>query len=231
MIRAVLFDVGGPLDLEIRYEDAIDADIRKGLNREGFELTDEAWLAANQFAVDSFSPNAYRSVIWQLSGNDVTAPKRIYEWMERQAHERSLFDLRPGIGDVLEALKARGLKLGLAANQPARALQHLADHNIGHYFGNEGISAVYGLRKPDVRLFLRACEDLDVQPADCIMVGDRIDNDIVPPKLLGMKTVLLRTGRHLKQQPRSWDEIADREVHDSAGILAAVLELVESSSR
>ena len=82
-------------------------------------------------------------------------------------------------------------------------------------------------RKPDVRLFVRVCEDLGVDPADCIMVGDRIDNDVVPAKLLGMRTVLIRTGRHREQMPRSWDERPDFEVEDAAGILLAVETLVD----
>ena len=61
-----------------------------------------------------------------------------------------------------------------------------------------------------------------MDPAECIMVGDRIDNDVVPAKLLGMRTVLIRTGRHREQQPRSWDEIPDFEVEDVTGILRAV---------
>jgi hypothetical protein len=78
---------------------------------------------------------------------------RIHDWMEDRAHTRSLFELRPGIADVLERLRQRGLKLGLAANQPMRALEDLNRHGIGHYFANRGISAVYGFKKPDVRLF------------------------------------------------------------------------------
>lgn len=70
------------------------------------------------------------------------------------------------------------------------------------------------MRTPDVRLFLRACEDLGVTPDDCMMVGDRVDNDIVPARLPGMRSVLFRTGRHAAQQPRSWEVRADAEVRD-----------------
>lgn len=142
--------------------------------------------------------------------------------MEEQAGQRDLFELRPGIAEVLESLSSRGLKLGLAANQPAKALRLLSEIGIGHYFGNPGVSAVYGLRKPDVRLFLRACEDLEADPSECIMVGDRIDNDIVPAKLLGMRTVRIKAGRHRDQRPRSWDETPDAEVEDADGILSAI---------
>jgi putative hydrolase of the HAD superfamily len=228
VIRAVLFDVGGPLDLEIAFEAAIDADIREGLAREGIRVDEDGWLAANRSAVDSFAPNVYRTLIWRLTGGNADACERVQEWMEERSHARDLFELRPGIDDVLEALKQHGLKLGLAANQPTTVLKRLEQNGIGHYFEVLGITGVYGFRKPDVRLFLRACEDLGARPEECVMVGDRIDNDIVPAKLLGMRTVLLRTGRHATQQPRSWDEVPDAEVLDAPGILRAIESMIGS---
>lgn len=227
MIRAVIFDIGGPIDLETAFEAAMDNDIKAGLEQAGFSVTDEAWLAAERHAVDVFAPDFYRSLIWTITGGDELASKRIYAWVHEQGHKRDLFELRPGIDDVLRAVRARGLKLGLAANQPLRAIASLEQHGVGHHFVNQGISGVYGFRKPDVRLFLRTCEDLEVAPTEGIMVGDRIDNDVAPAKLLGMRTIRIRTGRHCNQQPRSWDELPDREVDDAKGILKAIIELVE----
>jgi HAD superfamily hydrolase (TIGR01549 family) len=229
MIRAVIFDIGGPLDLEIEFEASINADIRAALENEGCMVDDDAWAAANRQAVETCAPSLYRSVIWQLSDGDLEKSLRIYDWMEARAAERNLFELRPGIGEVLERLRQRGLKLGLAANQPLGAMANLAKHGIGAYFANPGISAVYGFKKPDVRLFLRACEDLGVDPRECVMVGDRIDNDVAPAKLLGMRTVLIRTGRHREQRARSWDELPDIEVEDAAGILKAVIQLLDEA--
>jgi HAD superfamily hydrolase (TIGR01549 family) len=230
VIRAVIFDVGGPLDLEFEFEAAIDVDIRAGLEREGFVVDDASWNAANRRAVETCAPSLYRSVIWQLTHGDIEPSLRIYDWMQERAAQRDLFELRPGITAVLEALSSRGLLLGLAANQHASALQNLDKHGIGGYFKNPGVSGVYGFRKPDVRLFLKACDDLGVLPADCIMVGDRIDNDIVPAKLLGMRTVLFRTGRHREQQPRSWDERPDAEVSEVNGLLVAIETLLEDGA-
>jgi putative hydrolase of the HAD superfamily len=229
MIRAVIFDIGGPLDLEDAFEVAIDADIRAGLERERIQVSDADWQRANRGAVETCAPSVYRSVIWRLTGGDLEKSLRVYHWMQDRASKRDLFELRPGIVEVLDALKACRLRLGLAANQPLRALESLAKQGIRHYFENDGISAVYGHRKPDIRLFLQACQDLAVEPAECIMVGDRIDNDIAPAKLLGMRTVLIRTGRHREQRPRSWDERPDAEVMDAAGILKATETMLDST--
>ncbi len=134
---------------------------------------------------------------------------------ERQ-QRRGGIELRPGIGDLIRNLYERGMKLGLAANQPARVIDELDGFGLGQYFSHREVSGHHGYRKPDTRLFLRACADLDVEPDECIMVGDRIDNDIFPAKLLGMGTVLFRTGRHIEQQPRSLSEIPDEVVHSTA---------------
>ena len=222
MIRAVLFDVGGPLDTEVRHEAAINADIRAALAHEGFEVDDAAYAAAEQYAVATFAPNAYGAIIWNLTRGDASASARVWQWTASQSGQRDVFDLREGIGEVLESIRVRGLKLGLAANQPMAVVEKLAKHGIGHNFESWGISGVHGYRKPDVRLFLRACEDLNVAPDQCIMVGDRIDCDIVPANLLGMRTVRLITGRHRDQEPGSWDELPDHEVEDAAGILSAI---------
>ncbi len=55
------------------------------------------------------------------------------------------------------------------------------------------------------------------------MVGDRIDNDVAPANALGMYTILFRTGRHIDQQPRCLDDLADAEVRDVAGLEDAIL--------
>jgi HAD superfamily hydrolase (TIGR01509 family) len=129
------------------------------------------------------------------------------------------------MAELLAELRAQGMRLGLAANQPAAVLQRLDRHGMGRYFDHREVSGTLGLQKPDPRLFLSACEALGVPPAACLMLGDRIDNDIAPARSLGMRTVLLRTGRHRAQQPRTWLECADAEATDTAGVRSALRRL------
>lgn len=207
-IRAVLWDVGGPLDTEVEAERHIDEQIQELVMKAGVTVTSDSYAEANQWAVESFAPNAYRAVVWRLCAGDQDLVASLGElWF---AHRE--FQLRPGIGDVLARLQHRGTLLGLAANQPSRIIAVLDELGVGQYFTHRGVSGHHGYRKPDVRLFLRACENLGIEPEECVMVGDRIDNDIVPAKLLGMRTVLFRTGRHIGQQPRSIDELPNFEV-------------------
>jgi HAD superfamily hydrolase (TIGR01549 family) len=163
-------------------------------------------------------PNAYAAIIWRLARGEAGIAARAYSYVSERSPERYRarggLELRPGIDRVINRLSASGLKLGLAANQPVRIVADLDRHGIGRFFSHREVSGHHGYQKPDTRLFLRACEDLGVEPAECIMVGDRVDNDIVPARLLGMTTVLFRTGRHIAQQPRSWDEAPEAQVWD-----------------
>jgi HAD superfamily hydrolase (TIGR01662 family) len=221
-VRAVLFDVGGPLDTETLAEPLIDRQIRAALAAEGIAVTDEEYEAANRWAVESFAWNTYQAIFWRLSRGNAELASRFstFSVPGRQ------FELRDGIPDLLAKLHARGLLLGLAANQPAKTVARLDDLGIGHFFRQREVSATVGFRKPDVRLFLRACEDLGVEPSETIMVGDRIDNDIVPANILGMYSILFRTGRHIGQQPRSLDEVPNVEVHRVAELEAAIFDVL-----
>ncbi|MBK1620030.1 haloacid dehalogenase [Lamprobacter modestohalophilus] len=49
--------------------------------------------------------------------------------------------------------------------------------------------------KPQPALFEMACARLDVEPADCLMIGDRPDTDIAGALAIGMRAALVRTGR------------------------------------
>ena len=52
-----------------------------------------------------------------------------------------------------------------------------------------------GTRKPDPRIFLRLLQDLGVQPDRAVFVGDRVGDDIAGARGVGMRAVLVRTGK------------------------------------
>lgn len=55
--------------------------------------------------------------------------------------------------------------------------------------------------KPNPLLFEMAMEQLDCEPEQCLMIGDRPDTDIAGAAALGMQTALVRTGRFLPGTP------------------------------
>lgn len=63
-------------------------------------------------------------------------------------------------------------------------------------------SADEGVEKPNLEIFKIALERANCLPENAVMVGDRIDNDILPAKKLGIKTVWVKQG-FAKYQPES----------------------------
>jgi len=59
------------------------------------------------------------------------------------------------------------------------------------------VSEQIGINKPNVKLYRRACSDLNLKPARCMYVGDHPTKDVDPANALGMVTVRMRRGgRH-----------------------------------
>jgi putative hydrolase of the HAD superfamily len=220
--RAILFDVGGPLDMEFAWEIAVDGAIASACGLEGIRVDQAMIEEASEAAVAAFAPDAYRHMIETLCGGDPATAERIRQRVRAMVGNLDVFQLRPEIDGLLRRLRERGLKLGIVANQPQAARERLMRVGIGALFEYQGLSGLTGHSKPDPRAFQAAAEALGVTPAACIMVGDRIDNDIAPARTLGMAAILFRGGRHRRQRPRSAAEEPDAVVTDVLELEAAV---------
>ncbi len=231
----MLFDVGGPIDCELRWEALIDRDIRVALARHGIGVSDDDYARASAAAVHSFAPSTYRTIIWTLAAahaDRVAVAAAVYASVaaggDARDRERGGIELRPGADALLQRLSSRGLRLAIVANQPHKVRSELRRVGIDRNFTHVELPGDDGIRKPDPRFFLRACQALGVVPERTIMVGDRIDNDIAPARALGMRAVRLRTGRHVAQEARDANEVPDADVHDLTALGDAILALAEA---
>ena len=111
--------------------------------------------------------------------------------------------------DALESLKERGYKLGIIANQSAGTAQRLENWGLLKYFDVVAASAELGASKPNRLIFEKAIELAGVPAHNAVMVGDRLDNDIIPAKALGLKTVWIRKGLAIYQDVDFGKDIAD----------------------
>nr|WP_308628348.1 HAD family hydrolase [uncultured Eisenbergiella sp.] len=101
--------------------------------------------------------------------------------------------LYDNVPHYLEIVKKK-YKIGIIANQPFGTAERLEKHGILQYFDLVIASAEEGVAKPDKRIFERALERSECKSENAIMIGDRIDNDIVPSKRLGFHTIWVKQG-------------------------------------
>jgi HAD superfamily hydrolase (TIGR01549 family) len=105
------------------------------------------------------------------------------------------FELYEDALPTLDALRDRGLKLGLLSNS-ARDLDEFVGHH-GLTVDAVLTSRAHGKTKPHEAIFLRMLELLGVGPGEALMVGDTIEDDVEGATAVGMRAVLVdREGRY-----------------------------------
>ena len=126
--------------------------------------------------------------------------------------DNSLEKLYEGTPSLLSALHGK-YKLGIIANQAPGTQERIDNWGIGKYFDVVMASAEAGCAKPDPKIFTMALDEAGCNASEAFMIGDRLDNDIIPAKKLGMKTVWVRQGYAVYQtiddESKRPDHIAD----------------------
>ncbi len=88
----------------------------------------------------------------------------------------------------------RKYKLGIIANQIPGTASRMEQYGLSQHLDLIVASAEEGIEKPDPRIFELALKWANCLPENAAMIGDRLDNDIMPAKQLGLKTIWIRQG-------------------------------------
>lgn len=100
----------------------------------------------------------------------------------------------PEAEEILQYLKNLGYKIGVIANQSIGTAKRLEQWNLLQYIDVVAASTELGLAKPDVAIYQKAFELAGCTAEEAVMIGDRLDNDMVPAKKLGMRAVWVKQG-------------------------------------
>lgn len=175
MIKWIFFDLGSTL---IDETDCIEFRVAETLKQAGAPSKEEFYRQMEYFASVNMLP--YKDTVKKFGLEKV-------RWL------KELEKLYPESQEVLQALHGR-YKLGIIANQSAGTEERLVQFGIRYYFDVVISSAEVGAAKPDKRIFELALSQADCSAREACMVGDRLDNDIVPAAEMGMSTVWVRQG-------------------------------------
>ena len=187
-LRAIFFDVGETLVDETEvWGNWAD---RLGVPRLTFFAAMGAVLAR---AGDGLRPAEERPVLRDVLR--LVRPDLDYAAVRQLSQLEQGFtidDLYPDALPCLVALRERGYRIGIAANQPAGAEAVLRRSRLP--FEWLLISALVGLQKPDPAFFERITQVSCLPAASIAYVGDRVDNDVIPAHLAGLVPVHIRRG-------------------------------------
>lgn len=198
MVKGLLFDKDGTLfDFARTWGAWTEATIRA-------ESRGDAGLADRMAAVLGYDRTTGRfersSIVIAHTTAEVAAalapvlgedPGRLVQRLDALAREAPQVEAAP-LAEVLGALHARGLKLGVATNDSASSAQAHVAHVADQLDFVAGYDSGFGA-KPAPGMCLAFADAVGLAPGDCAMVGDSL-HDLHAGAAAGMVRVAVLTG-------------------------------------
>lgn len=226
-LSTVLLDAGGVILDEAEFETLMVRLMVETLapHVPGYSAAD--YESDVEEAVFSFCPSVTQYVLWKHFNPDVRLFDDVYaaHWA-RYGEQRPPLRLMAGIEAEIRLL-SQDFRLVIAGQYGSEMVDLLQQHGLLDCFASRLTQDDFDITKPDPRYLERICAAVGVDPRECVMVGDRIDKDVIPAKRVGMKTVRLRIGLHRNQEPRTPWEIPDVELDGVSGLAEAVRRLAQ----
>jgi putative hydrolase of the HAD superfamily len=124
-----------------------------------------------------------------------------------------------GVYETLAGLKQR-YRLGIVSDsQVDHAYPELKMLGIDGFFNAVIVSAEFGFRKPDVRLFNECLRRLGVAPKESVYVGNDTSRDIKGAKDAGMVSILIMTKYGKKDRDLAAPDYTIERIEDINGVL------------
>jgi putative hydrolase of the HAD superfamily len=202
VLTAVLFDWGGTL-----MDDTFSDEIALEGHTAGFAALERDLLPSAEDFTRSLVENAAELFPEGEDEFDIVAAMRsafVHHGVDltdddlrlflTAAHDvwASYYSLAASTHALLEAVRARGLKIGLVSNtaSPEWLLRPVLERQgIAERVDAVVLSSEVGKRKPHPAIFERALSELGVRSEEAVHVGDRLDADVLGASRVGIKTV------------------------------------------
>jgi putative hydrolase of the HAD superfamily len=213
----VLAEHGYQLDPELFerwYNDGID-----GIAHDEHSQSRETYVAwqrertLSMLAETDVHPGEYEEILEKLRAGSATRTIEAYD----EAPE------------VLDALRARGLRLVVCSNWDWDLREAIDEAGLTERFDAVVSSAWVGARKPHPRIYATALAEAQVDAADAVFVGDTWGPDVMGPLDAGIPAVYLRRDGHWPDGTRPPDE-PGRSAVPMVTDLRGVLDLVDGAA-
>ncbi len=199
-IAAVTFDVGQTLtslDTRMLADRITLLGGRASLARIDGALAD-AWRAYDEAVRSGATSNTWKAFMSALlagAGERSELIPRLVEQLWREQPTRNLWR-RPvdGMIDVVDALRAAGVPVGIVSNSEGRVAELLEELGWLDRFAVVADSGRLGVEKPDPRIFAYACDAMGVSPDRVVHIGDSRSADVDGALRAGMRAIWFRGG-------------------------------------
>ena len=213
-IKGILFDLYGTL-IDIETDESLEEIYRgiahyltyQGVYLHRWEVRDRYYQIMKQQREESGEeyPEIDVEAIWNtfLEQEGMKAAPARQDLVRILVHlyrgiSRKRLQLYPDVKRVLDDLQPHYRMAVISDAQPGYALPEIKAVGLDGYFDPIIISADYGFRKPDARLFAKSLDILKLTPAEVIYVGNDMYRDIYGASRLGIKTLFVDSNQGAK---------------------------------
>ncbi|HLD49006.1 MAG TPA: HAD-IA family hydrolase [archaeon] len=106
---------------------------------------------------------------------------------------------------MLKQLRDQGYKTGLISNSSVFAIEQIKKKtDLLNYIDYPLFSFDVGVIKPNLKFFRAMLNISKCKPKETIMIGDKLNDDVIPPKSLGMSAILFKDYEQLKKELTSF---------------------------
>ncbi|WNC15915.1 HAD family hydrolase [Brevibacillus brevis] len=214
-VSTILFDLDGTL-LEMQTDPFVKSYLKEVGRHVGTQYDTEKLLSliweATKAMIVSKEPDKTNEQVFIEYFTSHSDWKREEVWRLFDSFYRDVFPTlshltypSPWAKKIVEAAKSQGFRIAVATNPvfPREAIYHRLAW-IGMTSDEFELVTVYEdmhYTKPNPGYFAEICEKLGVEPAECVMVGNHMQEDMVASKL-GMKTFLVTNWLEDRGEPQ-----------------------------
>ncbi len=101
---------------------------------------------------------------------------------------------------LLKQLKSFGYKIALLSNSSVFETKVIKKTELLNYIDYPLFSYQVGAIKPSPKFFKALLKKTHYKPSQCLMIGDKIGDDVLPPRKLGIKSILFKNYNQLKKE-------------------------------
>jgi HAD superfamily hydrolase (TIGR01509 family) len=166
-IKAIVFDMDGVIFDSERciiecWEKVAEKYGFTGIKEVCYECTGTNAATTRQIMLDHYGEDfPYEEYKQESSG------------MFHKMYDGGKLPTKPGIKELLEHLKSKGYKIGLASStRRENVVMELRDAGLIDYFEHLICGDMVERSKPDPDIYLKACKALDVEPAEAVAIED-----------------------------------------------------------
>jgi putative hydrolase of the HAD superfamily len=216
-IRAVVFDYFGTLTPTLaRVASAVDQPEIATILRVDRDAVSDWWARTypdRSTGRTGTGLDTMRLLARTLGGDDSDEAVRAAQAV-RVATYATMATPRDNAADVLTALRAKGLRIGLLSDCSAELPEIWPGLPLAGLVDEPVFSALVGERKPHPKMYTTVCARLGVEPEECLYVGDGGSNELTGAAAFGMRAVLIAdagwaTGHRFDSDNWHGESIAD----------------------